>query len=323
MSGRRIENRYAISAALGSLAIATLLVLEFLQLPGDSILSREIQDAGHVVLHGCGAIVAFLVINRFKPADNKRSWQNYALAFMFMAMLGALSEALQVLTPRDANAEDFARDLAGAFGFLVLLALGIDWSSKPLPTRLGLAILGFSVLTLAIFSLFSWSAAYLERERQFPVLLDFVPGWHASFAVTSEAQMRLDPPPPDFTDASSSYVARIRFGPGTWPGLSHPEPVRDWSAYRKLSFRVFNPDTETRLLTIRIEDRQHNGDYDDRFNRPFPVLPGSNAIAIQLSEIADAPTGRTLDLSNVASFSIFSDHIEQPFVLYMDKIILE
>jgi hypothetical protein len=93
-----------------------------------------------------------------------------------------------------------------------------------------------------------------------------------------------------------------------WVGISIEEPWPDWSQYSKLAIEVVNPNDAPVSLSLRIDDRQHNHKYEDRFNRRFDVAPlVHTTLAIPLVDVQAAPKLRQLDLTQVALVILFQD----------------
>ena len=96
--------------------------------------------------------------------------------------------------------------------------------------------------------------------------------------------------------------------PESFPGVTLEEPWPDWSRYRALVIDIVNPNDVEVLMTLRINDRQHNNRFADRFNRRLQLAPHQRSeIVIPLEEIARGPEQRAMDLSAIAKLMLFQD----------------
>jgi len=59
----------------------------------------------------------------------------------------------------------------------------------------------------------------------------------------------------------------------------------DWSAYRNLRFKVASGYGENMDLLVRIHDRKHDYNCQDRFNQKLKIHPELNEIIIPLAQI--------------------------------------
>jgi hypothetical protein len=59
-------------------------------------------------------------------------------------------------------------------------------------------------------------------------------------------------------------------------------------------------------LHLRINDQGHNNQYRDRYNRRLTLQPGYNYFSLPMSDIAGAPKGRTMDLSEISDVVIYA-----------------
>ena len=101
------------------------------------------------------------------------------------------------------------------------------------------------------------------------------------------------------------------------------EPFPDWREFQLLTFDVYSPLDTTISLNVRVDDSLHNGDYSDRYNGSFDILPGGNQIMISLSEVEPAPYLREMDMSAIRALHIFIADSNDDLVLYLDNIRLE
>ena len=89
------------------------------------------------------------------------------------------------------------------------------------------------------------------------------------------------------------------------------------------SFSIYSENTEVVNIELRINDKKHNNNYNDRFNRTFSIKSGNNNISIPLEDIAKAPESRFMDMQNMYLIVLFSAQPENEFTLYFDNFKLE
>ncbi len=71
--------------------------------------------------------------------------------------------------------------------------------------------------------------------------------------------------PPEWTARDEEAALYITPGNNSrWAGITLEEPWPDWSTYQKLELTVVNPNDSPLELILRIDDRKHNQEYDDR-----------------------------------------------------------
>ncbi len=125
---------------------------------------------------------------------------------------------------------------------------------------------------------------------------------------------------------SEEYVAhgarslRMELYPSEYPGLSPKLALHDWRGYDALCFDVYNPQAETRTLSVRIDDRKDYPTYEDRFNARFLLEPGSNSVRIPLRQMVTSGMGRPLDLGGIQRLVIFVARPERRIVLFLDHL---
>ena len=92
---------------------------------------------------------------------------------------------------------------------------------------------------------------------------------------------------------------------------------------RMLRFEVYSGDDQTREITVRIEDNQHNDEISDRYTGKFAVGPGANSLEIPLAEIESAPLTRKLDLGSVREIQLHLAFLIDTVTMYIDNIRLD
>ena len=118
-------------------------------------------------------------------------------------------------------------------------------------------------------------------------------------------------------------VLAHRFDTARYSSLALVHFPGDWSAYRCLRYRIFNPAAYKLWLTIRIHDQLHAETgfaYSDRFNYRFEVAPGWNENTVDLSDVSNAPKARTMNMDEIAEVMFFTMSLDESTTLYFDDI---
>jgi hypothetical protein len=87
-----------------------------------------------------------------------------------------------------------------------------------------------------------------------------------------------------------------------------------------------HPSPDVLEIAFRIHDRRHEkGEqrFQDRYNGFFRLPSGWNEIRIDLSDVARAPAGRTMDLGEIRAVSLFAMKLPRPRTMYLDFVRLE
>lgn len=125
--------------------------------------------------------------------------------------------------------------------------------------------------------------------------------------------------PVDFVPGAM-HCALVSLGEGPWPGIALVEPEPDWRGYHTLELSIYSEIMRTFPLTLRIHDRTHNYQYNDRFNRQLDIKQGVNRFDIPFTEIENAPQGRRLDLSAIKKIFLYGDEGELGRKFYLVSI---
>ena len=129
----------------------------------------DVQNAAHAVFFGVVALIVLHILSGGRAAGLR----DYGLAFGIALLLGAASELGQIFLDRFASIADFARDVAGAAGGLLLRG-GIDRDLSLSTARRKTAFVAAALLALVVaFPVVRWVAAYPARERAVPRVCGF------------------------------------------------------------------------------------------------------------------------------------------------------
>lgn len=295
------RGRAGIVTCLGAVLALTLLLVPFSI--DHSRAESVIEDAGHAPLFAL-ATWWFIRLRRLRLRD-RLGVRDCLLICGAVVIAGALTEIAQWFTGRDASWKDLGSDALGSVSALCwCLARFVDVSGRRKTALLAIVGIGACIYVAPLTVL---AAAYERRQMQFPVLyvpeqrLDryFIDELNAHGAIVDAGEC-------DATHSLAGRRLRIDLGGAQYAGIALDEPKPDWRGFSALSLEVMNPQQQPISLVIRVHDRQHNDQFNDRFNRAF-TLPAktSDRLVISLSEIELAPTGRRMNLAEIAQIIIF------------------
>ncbi len=272
--------------------------LLFLQLPiPPTYAGRTIENAGHVPLFFL-VTLAIIYVLRGYPRFNSGPFAGVRLyVYAGLAGVGAgfLSEVIQRPLRRDASWEDVFADALGAVSALAVYAL-LDRRNA---LRRWHRVLAFCVV-LACTAIYlapvaTMARAYLHRNGQFPVLADFRSRSELYWTMNIGTRR-----------AIVDDVLAVDFLAADFPGLSFHEPVPDWRPYKALLIDVENPAAESLNLGVRVHDRRHNWQFNDRFNRQFELAAGERRLLrISLDDIHHGPRTRLMDMHQISDITLY------------------
>ena len=308
-----VWNNY-LSAIILVVAIGLLIV----PLPTNNLWWHEATNTGHTIVFAIISVIVYYQIYTNTRFSNKLLL--YFFVLVICMSLGVLIEVLQDLVHRESSLNDVYRNFYGIMMALCLIAVinakEIQYQ-KSIIVLIVLASLSFFLLGLTPLIKLSWS--YIERDKAFPVILDFNANWSSSFIRFNNAEIKKN----SKLQKNNDGRYQIWFNQGKYPGLSVIEPEPDWSAYRILKVTVFSIYKNNINLVLRVHDKKHNYNHSDRFNKSLLVQPGLNIFEIELSDIEKGPVNRKLDLTKVAGLIIFSSGLKESRQLELSNIALE
>jgi len=290
------------------------------QIPYDTIFWVVLHNTGHTPFFGIISLLILGISLHFVGERLRPRTFHYLLALGVTAILGLVSEYIQIAGPRDADPWDFVRDVAGAVSFLGLYMA----RDRRVLKKARIVVVAFAscVLIASLVPLAYWTTAHVFRNAALPVICDFESYWTSRFVGTRDAEFRIVDSPPAW-NINDNRVVAIEYEPANFSEFVVREPYPDWRGYGKLLFDVFYEEDSTIHLTVRIEDSAHNGDYNDRFNRAYAVQPEPNRISIPLTEIEKAPATRDMAMCSIKAIRIFAVGLKGDLTVYIDNIRLE
>jgi len=266
------------------------------------------------------AIANFVLLTFLFQSKRLLFWHRGLVAIIFTMVFGLVIELLQSNFSRQVSLEDIFRNFLGTSIAIFFLApkmtVNIGFWQK-LGCKIGqvLSLAGLVYMLLILVQLLNTEQRY---KKQLPLLFGFEEvaeltriGGNAS------------------TELSGDYVAqgesalKIMLTPMRYSGISLKKIPSDWRSYHQIALSFYNPSKHILPLTLRIDDFRHSRQpkgYHDRFNRHSNLPPGWTHLQIPLSEIAQAPKQRKLDLSGISGIGIFTSGLLTETTLYLDNV---
>jgi VanZ family protein len=314
-----LTNRYKrrlLQAALMSLIATLLLMLHFSRPPAANLFQQSLFEASHVPIFGIIAISLLFAT----PKHWRTTWK-LATAMAIAIGLGLISESAQIPIERDASFSDLISNALGAAGFLAIAIATKKVGFTTSLRRISALVVGLILLLCGLSQFIGVSAAYVVRNWQFPVLIDFDSPLMNTFVTTQNSTLE--------SGASSEFgrsFQKVRLRSGYWPGLIFHDIRPDWRKYSALAIDLALNGPEPLDINIRVHDRRHsNSDqlFRDRFNRSITISPGEQTLRISLVDIRNAPMEREMNLAKIDGIVIFCDARNAGREFYIAEIRLE
>jgi hypothetical protein len=165
-----------------------------------------------------------------------------------------------------------------------------------------------AVVAMIVFPIGLTGFMYWERWQQLPQLVS----WHSSsayhFVASESAEMHVAKLSRWSAAGDEVAMQVVPLHESRWPGISINEPWPDWSQYSQLAIEIINPNDAPLALSVRIDDRLHTNQYDDRFTRQYAVVPQTRTtLFVSLADVQASPRLRQLDLTQIAVVILFQD----------------
>jgi VanZ like protein len=292
-------------------------VMLFTSNPVDSSvrLYSSLWNTGHLFFF---AAIIWLIITHTSLLH--RSWPLMLMVSVVLSLLlGGAIEVLQYFSGRYMEWQDLLIDVLGALlGVLVVLYF-LPLDRRPL-NRFVIVLLSVVVLLGSFYPVFNVIRDNQKIETLFPMIADFetvesLSHWGSHHVVKFEIDERLR------VEGHSSGL--INFERGEYPAASLNVLFPDWSAYNFLNMSIYNDQDENLKINIKVYDRQHRktgSKYRDRFNTKANLSPGWNQLQFKLLDIFYAPSGREMDLNNIAGVTLFLHDPEENVSIHLDNI---
>lgn len=307
-------NRYTVS-------IGILLAIVVLSPgPGTSRAGAALHDSAHAPVFACLTILLLLASTRHR--SQRLAIKDYIVAFVLAVALGFATEVVQRLTGGDASWLDLRSDTIGALAACGLFA-AFDRRVESWQ-RAALAAAALALLAVHTMQFARVGIAYVHRDRDFPTVFDASNRRAQLFVVATSARIAYSTLPPALANRPFEPSLRVTMVRGDWPGVAIEEPHPDWSRYAQLKLDLANPQAQPLALNLRVLDRAHNWQTDDRFNRTVHIAANARTVvSIPIADIERAPRQRRLDTRAIADLRLFTETAPAGRVFYVTRIWLE
>jgi len=268
-------------------------VLLFAPLPiAPTYAGRTLEDAGHTPLF---FLVTIGVLFALRDHPRLQGARLYVFAGLFGALMGLLSEVIQRPLARDASWEDVLADVVGAILALAVYALFDRRTRHSAWQRFGALAVALSCVAIFLTPIVRMARAYVHRNGQFPVIADFHSRIELYWTMSIGVNRKI------VDDALEVELVADEF-----PGVSFHEPVPDWRKYRTLVIDVENAEAVPLPLGVRVHDRRHKRNFNDRFNRGYELGAGERrTLRIALDDIQHGPRQRLMDMAHISDITLF------------------
>ena len=270
--------------------------LLFVQLPmPPTYAGRTIENSGHTPLFLIGTLFILSILRHDFRIEGVRL---YAFSGLIAAVAGLTSEVIQGPLGRDSSWEDVLADCVGVLLALALYALFDRRRRLGTAARVAVLLIVAGCLVAYVAPIVSMVRAYLHRDGQFPVLVNFDSRldlyWMYSYGLKREIR---------------DGALDIEYDAGQYPGVSFFEPVPDWSRYGTLVIEVENPADEVLHFGVRVHDKGHGREFADRFNRRLELGPHERReFTISLDDIRRGPRNRLMNMAQISDVTVFRLH---------------
>jgi len=278
---------------------------------------KELWNMGHVVYF---ALLTVLLARSKAIADFPANYQWPGILVLTL-ILGIAIEIMQHGTGRTPDIADISRNFVGCL--LALSFIPAYSRSLGLPFRTALRYISVIILALSMLPLMIAVTDEQIARSQFPVLSDFSTPFESDRwrSTASTRVVELEP-------GTDGRQMEVTFTSGQLTGVHMIYLSTDWTEYTSVNLRLYSPYSDLLPITIRTHDREHaigahQFENADRFQKRFQLEPGWNRISIPFTDIIDAVTTRTIDLSDMQDIGLFTRPKDGSRTIYIDSIYLQ
>jgi VanZ family protein len=314
----RNSYRATLLLTLCALALAALLLL--IPVPTLGRATCALLDLVHVPLF---ALLSAFAYTLFIGHHTRKGWLVAAAIWIVLAAFGVAAEFLQARVGRTASAQDAFADAAGAaVGLLWVIGRHSPHRSRRVGMKIAIVALILSAFTCPLLVLYD---VHLAR-RSFPVLASFEQPLELWRWTPLSAKLQRSTK----YATAGSWSLRMDWNIAQYPAASLDLPAKDWLPYDELVFDIMwdasdaVAPTDTLPVIVKIQDQQHNQEYEDRFHEQISLRPGqSQEVRIPLMLVASAPRDRLMDMSRIDKLELFTVRPQNRLTLYLDNMRLE
>lgn len=319
---------HASSVAL-LLAILSVLALVLLgKVPGEGRWATDLANFAHGPALAAVTLAMFGLIRR-TTARHATVHRQFLAAVTVALLLGALVELLQLLSGRDASIADLRRDALGimaAAGFFAVLDRRVRFLPGSEMLRTAGILVSVVCSALLVAPLLLTAAAYLERNRSFPVLVDFSSP-HGTYFLSMHGAVwdKLSTLPIAVTgDAPPTVGLHVKITDSDKWGLAIWEPKPDWRAYNFLKLDIINPTDDRLVLGVRIRDRHPRHDRHQRDVGTIEIPPHAReTAALVLPRATATELDLAVDLEGVRAIVLTRNPDNRAKTFYIVKVWLD
>ncbi len=277
---------------------------------------REIKcllDLAHAPVFG---FLAIMVLTAFRGRLGRVTALGSLGIWLLIVLFGAAIELIQGQTGRQPSWADIRANALGSAAMLIGYTTAQAASRWVRLARWAIAAAVFAIPSIPPLIILVDSAI---QHAQMPQLASFeqpleLSRWEFQECKATRSREHA-------TDGVWSL--RLALGDGLYPGATLVDPVRDWSGYRSLELDIFLEASRPLDLEVKVEDKQHRGGQQDRFQCGLRLSPGPNHAKILLSEVEHGPNGRIIDLRQIKKLQLFTVDDPSQAVIYLDLIKLK
>ena len=290
--------------SLKSLAFVLLAItasgLVAMQSAPDSLPAAQLRNGLHGPFFALLSILAYLFVQRFSTPRNA-----LFVAALISVSVGFAVELAQILGWGQPSIDDLGMNLLGTCSAILLAAASLDeldyqrWKS----TRMALRAAAAALMCIILVPIGQPVYALGCRAMQSPVIASFEHDWELSFYRPQfGAQLEISQLA-DYWPDNPSNVAAVTLSKERYSGLNI-DAITDWTTFNTLNFEIFTDDPDGLFVILRINDRDHNGDHSDRFNKTIKLTSTPMLVTIDISDIASAPLNRNMRLDAMENITL-------------------
>jgi hypothetical protein len=229
--------------------------------------------------------------------------------------LGLMVEVIQLgMKGRYFELGDLLNDGIGALAFLIFFS---EYEKRH--TAWIIRITSVMLILIAGTPFYVALINECNYRQQFPVISSFESILESSSWVMDNAEIKRSKE----HAAKGLYSGMATFLPGKYSTLCNEDLIEKWAGYKMVAMDIYLPGEKGLKIVVRINDRKHNQNYNDRYNQRIGLGPGWNLIRIKLDDIEKSPANRLMDMSAITRICIFASDLTEPQVVYLDNLRLE
>lgn len=308
-------------AVLAALTIGSFLLLVSVTFPEGNRTFSAIQNFGHFLLFVCLAFISLPIVHRLVRGRMIVALVAVSTGLMLFGLGVELFQ--RGLANRSASISDFMLDVLGvAVGFLVFFLIRLYRQDNKYPASVA-ALFALLATLVAVKPLIPLIGFDLLRPK-LPVVRDFDHRFAVQKIGSHGGALFEKRATPELSPHTGCCSLQVTFSSARYSGVIFEEDASvrsgSWSDFEELNIKVFSSLRNNRQISLRINDRLHNNQFADRYNRPLSISPGLNEIIVPLQQLVTMGRGtdsggRNMDIDDITHIQLFASEIEIPFKL--------